>query len=100
MSAVLALSFLFSALVENAIGPIVASMAVIIIFLILSAIPISALEVIKPYLFTNYMDVWRDFFDDPVATSEIIKSILILLMHTIGLYAIALFIFIRKDILS
>jgi len=100
MSAVLALSFLFSALVENAIGPIVASMAVIIIFLILSAIPVSALEVIKPYLFTNYMDVWRDFFDDPVATSEIIKSILILLMHTIGLYAIALFIFIRKDILS
>lgn len=100
MCTVLALSFLFSSLVENAIGPIVASMAVIIIFIILSALPIDALDVIKPYLFTNYMDVWRGFFDDPVDYTEIIKSSTVLLLHIAGFYVITLVIFIRKDILS
>ncbi len=100
MTTVFALSFLFSSLVENAIGPIVASMAVIIIFIILSALPISALEGIKPYLFTNYMNAWRDFFNDPVNFSGVIKSSLILFLHIIIFYTTALFIFIKKDILT
>ncbi len=100
MATVLGLSFLFSSLVENAIGPIVASMAVIIIFIILSAIPIEALSSIKPFLFTNYMSKWRDFFDDPVNYYEIIKSGLILVIHIAGFYLITLYIFIKKDILT
>lgn len=100
MSTVFALSFLFSALVENAIGPIVGAMAVIIIFIIISALPISALDPIKPYLFTNYMNVWNQFFNNPVDVGEAIKSIVILLAHTFGFYAFASIIFIRKDILS
>jgi len=100
MTTVLALSYFFSSMVENAIGPIVATMAVIIVFIILSALPIEALEPIKPYLFTNHMSQWRDFFTDPVNYSNIIESALILLTHIIVLFGITTYIFKRKDILS
>lgn len=100
MTTVFALSFLFSSLVENAIGPIVATMAIIIIFAILSALNFDALKVIRPYLFTNYIADWRLFFRDPVEIREVINSGIVLLGHIIGLYAITVYLFIKKDILS
>lgn len=100
MMTVFGLAFLFSSLVENAIGPIVASMAIIIIFIIISALPIEALDVIKPFLFTNYMDRWRDFMNDPIDYWDILKSALVLLIHIGGFYLLTLYLFIKKDILS
>lgn len=100
MSVVASLAFLFSSLVENAIGPIITTMAVIIVFVIISAIDIGIFQDIKPYLFTNYMLSWRLFFDDPIDSGEIIKSVSILFGHIVVFYALTAFIFKRKDILS
>lgn len=100
MTTVFALSFLFSSLVENAIGPIVASMAVIIIFIIISALPIEALNSVKPFLFTKHMAEWRSFMDDPVEYYDIFKSGLVLFAHIAGFYLITFYIFIKKDILT
>jgi len=100
MSTVFGLSFLFSSIVENAIGPIVATMALIIIFIILSALPIESLAWIKPYLFTNHMNGWMTFFADPVDWSEITESALVLGAHSVGLYLVSLILFLKKDILS
>jgi ABC-2 type transport system permease protein len=100
MSVVCSLAILFSSLVENAIGPIVSTMAVIIIFIILSAFDVEILREIKPYLFTNYILDWREFFNDPLDTSEIIKSISVLLGHILIFFAATLYIFRRKDILT
>lgn len=100
MTTVMSLSFLFSSLVENAIGPIVATMAVIIIFLILSALPIEFLQNIKPFLFITHMNEWRAFMVDPVDFGGVVNSGLVLLGHIVGFYLITLYLFIRKDILS
>jgi len=100
MSAVASLAFLFSSLVENAIGPIVTTMAVIIVFVIISAIEINVFQDIRPYLFTNYMSNWRLFFDDPVDYTEVLKSSGILMGHIVFFFALAVFIFKKKDILS
>ncbi len=100
MSAVASLAFLFSSLVENAIGPIVTTMAVIIVFVIISAIEINVFQDIRPYLFTNYMSNWRLFFDDPVDYTEVLKSSGILLGHIVFFFGLAVFIFKKKDILS
>ncbi len=100
LSTVFSLSFLFSSLVENAIGPIVASMAVIIIMIILSALDIDILRSIRPYLFTTHMGVWSRFFTDPVDYREVFKSVTVLLVHTAIFYGAALYIFKKKDILS
>ena len=100
MSVVCSLAMFFSSLVENAIGPIVATMAIIIIFIILSAFDVVILRDIKPYLFTNYMLGWRDFFDDPLDFYEITKSVSILGGHILILFTATAYIFRKKDILS
>ena len=100
MSVVTALAFLFSSLVENAIGPIISTMAVIIVFIIISAIEINIFQNIKPYLFTTYMSSWRLFFDDKINYQEIINSCLILLAHIVVFFGAATWIFKKKDILS
>lgn len=100
MSVVTALAFLFSSMVENAIGPIISTMAVIIVFVILSALNIEFFQNIKPYLFTNYLLSWKLFFDDPVDLSEVLKAITVMLIHIIFFFSLTLFLFRRKDILS
>jgi len=100
MATVMAYSFFFSSLVENAIGPIVATMALIIILLILSAIPVEFLQNLQPYFFTSHMIKWNGFFDDVVNYKDIFNSVWILLANIAGLFAITSAIFIKKDILS
>lgn len=100
MTVVLALAFLFSSLVENAIGPIVSTMAIIIVFVIISALDIEFFQSIRPYLFTNYMQSWRSFFDDPIDVQDILKSAAILLGHIVFFFGVTVYIFHKKDILS
>lgn len=100
MSVVAGLAFLFSSLVENAIGPIVATMAIIIIFIIISAINVQFFQSIKPYLFTTYMNSWRLLFDNPLNLKEILESALILLSHAAVFFTATVYIFSKKDILS
>ncbi|BDQ04407.1 ABC transporter permease subunit [Ignavibacterium sp.] len=100
MTVVASLAYLFSSLVENAIGPIVSTMAVIIVFVIISAINVDLLQAIRPYLFTNYISSWQLFFDNPVDVNEILKSIGILVLHIAIFFGATLIIFKRKDILT
>ncbi|MFO7445139.1 MAG: ABC transporter permease subunit [Ignavibacteriaceae bacterium] len=100
MLVVASLAFLLSSLVENAIGPIVTTMAIIIIFLVISQIPVDIFQDIEPYLFTTYSSSWRLFFDDPINFGEVTKSVLILAAHVAVFYFVTIFIFKRKDILS
>jgi ABC-2 type transport system permease protein len=100
MGVVASLAFLFSALVENAIGPIITTMAIIIIFIILSAINVNIFQEIRPYLFTSYMGTWSMFFSKPLDSYEIIKSTLIMLCHIVGLFGLAAYFFYKKDILT
>jgi ABC-2 type transport system permease protein len=100
MGVVNAIAFFFSALVENAIGPIISTMAIIIIFVIISAIDVDLFRTIKPYLFTNYMNTWRYFFESPIDKIEVLKSVVILFSHIVILFLATLLIFNKKDILS
>jgi len=100
MSVVSSLALLFSSLVENAIGPIVSTLALIIIFIILSAFDVEILREIKPYLFTNYMLDWREIFNSPIDWSELTKSVSVLAGHIILFFAATAYIFRKKDILS
>jgi ABC-2 type transport system permease protein len=93
-------SICFSAFAENSIGPIVSTMAVIILFTIIGSMDVSVFQNIKPFLFTTHMASWRSFFEDPVPYSKIFNSIIILLVHNILLVSIAIIKFNKKDITS
>ena len=112
MITVASLGFFLSFFAENSIGPIVATMSVIIVFTILSTMNIPIFNIIKPYLFTTHMITWKEFFDFKVNDAneaiigsiqypeKIIKSALVLIIHIIGFAGTAILLFRKKDILS
>lgn len=100
MWCVASLAFFLSSLVENAIGPIVAAMAVIIVFIIISNIPVSLFTSIKPYLFTTYTNVWQHAMETPIPWDTILQSVLALFGFNLGFALLTWVIFVRKDILS
>lgn len=100
MITVAALAFLLSVFAENSIGPIIASMSVIIVFTILTTMDIPFFNNMKPYLFTNHMLNWKGFFDRPVDYREVLKSIFFLFGHIVLFVSLAVYIFRKKDILS
>ncbi|MBM3453025.1 MAG: hypothetical protein FJX84_07775 [Bacteroidetes bacterium] len=94
------LSICFSAFAENSIGPIVATMAVIIVFTIIGSLDVTVFDSIKPYLFTTHMASWRSFFEDPIPFESIYQSIIVLIIHIVLLVLITIFKFNKKDITS
>ncbi len=112
MITVAALAFMFSAFADNSIGPIVATVCVIIVFTILTQMQIPFYdETVKPYLFTTHMLGWKGFFyvkgNDGVTVEgsienfrAIVKSGLILLMYAALFLSTAILYFRRKNILS
>lgn len=112
MLTVAALGFFLSNFAENSIGPIVATMSIIVVFTILGTLDIPIFNTIKPYLFTTHMIGWKGFFDVEVnndneaiaGTVEHLDKVLraggILVFHIIGLLLASIAVFKKKDILS
>jgi ABC-2 type transport system permease protein len=100
MITVASLAFLLSIFAENSIGPIIATMSIVIVFTILTSMDIPFFNAIKPYLFTNHMLNWKGFFDRPVDYREVLKSALVLVAHIVFFVSLAIGIFRKKDILS
>ena len=112
MTTVAALSFFLSLFAENSIGPIVATMSVIIVFTILTTLGLPLFEKINPYLFTSHMLGWKGFFnvqvdgDNNVITgsiegaSNILRSAIILVGHIVLFVGGGILIFRKKDVLS
>jgi ABC-2 type transport system permease protein len=112
MVTVAALGFFLSIFAENSIGPIVATMSIIVFFTILSTLNIPIFNALKPYLFTTHLISWKEFFDLKVNDANeaiigsiqnpqrIITSALVLLLHIVGFVGAGIFIFNKKDVLS
>jgi ABC-2 type transport system permease protein len=100
MWCVASLAFLFSSFVENSIGPIIGSMAVIIVFFVISNIPVTIFTAIKPYLFTTYFNVWLHAMEQPIPWDTIWSSVAILAAFSGSFYIATWYYFAKKDVLS
>ena len=100
MGTVASIAFMFSALVENSIGPIAMTMAIIIVFTIVSALDAGFIKDVKYMLFTNHLISWKLFFEETIPMDRIMLSTWVLGGHSIASLLIALFIIVKKDILS
>ena len=113
LTTVASLAFLLSVFADNAIGPIIATMSIVIVFTILSEMNIPLYDrTIKPYLFTTHMVAWKGFFyvkSDAGGTTikgsienlpAILKSLAILLSYIFLFLGSAFLVFQKKDILS
>lgn len=106
------LAFYISIFAENSIGPIVATMCIIILTTIFNTMSIPTFTAIKPYLFTTYLTSWRGFFDVQVNADneaivgsienvdKILKSAFILIGHIIAFVGLSIYSLKKKDILS
>jgi len=109
---VASLAFMMSVFSDNAVGPIVATVCVIIVFTILTQLQIPFYdETIKPYLFTTHMLGWKGLFYVQASEGEtikgsvenisaIIKSAVILIGYTAFFLLVAVWYFRKKNILS
>lgn len=113
LTTVSALAFLLSVFAENSIGPIIATMSIVIVLTILSEFNIPIYDKnVKPYLFTTHMVAWKGFFyvqaDADNKTIDgtiqnlpaILRSLGILILYITALVGSAIWIFRRKDILT
>ncbi|MBP1653821.1 MAG: rane protein [Bacteroidetes bacterium] len=100
MFTVASLAFFFSSLVDNALGPIIATMATIIVFYVITGVPADLFVAVKPYLFTTHMDVWEKALRQPVDWADLGNSVAVLGAYSVGFLTLAWYIFVRKDILS
>lgn len=112
MTTVAAVGFFLSLFAENSIGPIVATMSIIIVATILSTMSIPMYNKIKPFLFTTHMVAWKEFFDIKVDENNstimgtiqhperIIRSAIVLFVHIVALLGASMYVFKKKDVLS
>jgi ABC-2 type transport system permease protein len=113
LTVIAALALLLSIFAQNSIGPIIATVCIVIVCTIISNINVPIIDKnVKPFLFTSYLVGWKGFFyiattdeGEPIKGSmenwpAIRNSLLILIGHIVGLVSLSVFIFKRKDILS
>lgn len=100
LQVVASLSLLLSCFTDNSIGPIIISMAIIILFTIIGTLDIPLFDTIKFFLFTTHMIVWRNLFDNPLDLQLIFTSVGILIAHIVLFNLFAFYFFKRKDIQS
>jgi ABC-2 type transport system permease protein len=113
LTVIASLGILFSVFAENSIGPIVATVCLVLFLTIVSNINVPIIEKnIKPWLFTSYMVGWKGFFyintdadGQPLkGTIEnwpaIRNSLFILIAHIVLFLTMAIYSFRKKDILT
>jgi len=113
LTVIAALSLLLSIFAENSIGPIIATVCIVIVCTIISNINVPIIDKnVKPFLFTSYLVGWKGFFYIGTDTDgktirgslenwpAIRKSLLILIAHIFILVTAAVVVFKKKDILS
>ncbi len=113
LTVIAALSLFLSIFAENSIGPIIATVCIVIVCTIISNINVPIIDRnVKPFLFTSYLVGWKGFFyigTNPDGSTikgsmenwpAIRNSLLILLAHIGVIVAASIVVFKRKDILS
>ncbi|MBM3159581.1 MAG: ABC transporter permease subunit [Bacteroidetes bacterium] len=112
LTMIAALALLLSVFAENALGPIVATVCIVIVFTILQQLKVPVFEqTINPWSFTTHMLGWKGFFyveqtsegvtitgsvENPMA---LVKSGAILIAYTLLFVLVAERVYRKKDIL-
>jgi len=113
LTVIAALALLLSVFAENSIGPIIATVCIVIVCTVISNINVPIIDDnVKPWLFTSYLVGWKGFFyigtnaeGEPLKGSlenwPAIRNSLFILFAHIGIFlAITIGVFRKKDILT
>ena len=100
MATVASLSVMLSAMADNSLGPILSTVAVIVLLNLVSSINLGIFNALRPFLFISYVNSWQEMFAFEPDLMLLGKHLLILCGHITLFFVVAQFTFSRKDILS
>jgi len=100
MSTVACLSLMLSSMARNSLGPILSTIAIIILLTLISSINLKVFNIIRPVLFTSYLNSWQYLFSYEIDILLLLRDGLILLAHMLVFYLVTRIYFNRKDILT
>ena len=100
MLVVASLSMMISSFVNNAIGPIVGTISIIIGLNVIFTLGAPLFKDLIPYIFTSHFIKWQYFFDFQIEIDKLKLSVIVQIAYIIVFNTIGIFHFNRKDILS
>jgi ABC-2 type transport system permease protein len=100
MSTVAFLSLMLSSMSSSSLGPILLTIALIILLTLISSINLNIFNAIRPFLFTSYLNSWQLMFNFEIDYGLLLRDGWILLAHMFVFYMVTLIYFKRKDILT
>ena len=100
MLAISSLCFMISTFSRNSVTPIIITISAVFIGAAISFIPLEIFELVNPYLFTGYIDLFLAAFHDPVPWGLIKNATVICGLWSLGFIVISFYNFSNKEILS
>jgi len=95
---VASLAFFFSTISKSSVVPIIGTYLVVLSSIIISILKIDTLQVLKPYLFTTYFDIFFSPFQEPIPAAKITTDCLRLGGFSLVFFLFTYINFLRKDI--
>ena len=100
MLSVSSLCLMFSSFSKNSVTPIISTISIVFIGTAISFIPIDIFELIDPYLFTGYIDIFLLAFYDPVPYDIFMNCFIVCALWSALFISIAYYNFTYRDILE
>ena len=100
MIVVSSLCLMFSSFSKNSVTPIISTISIVFIGTAISFIPIDIFEMVDPYLFTGYIDIFLLAFYDPIPLDIFLNCFLVCFIWSILFISIAYYNFTHRDILE
>ncbi len=98
MTTMVSLAVLFSTVTDSSLTALIATFIVYIVVQVLTSF--SYFDWLRPYMFPTYFGDFINLFRDPIAWRPILKALLVFVLWSVGLTAVAGLHFRRKDVLS
>lgn len=100
MITVASLSLMLSCFSDSSIGPILLTIAIIILLTLVSSINLKIFNLIRPFLFTSYLNSWMYLFRFDIQHMMLLRDAFVLVAHIVVFYFVTWYHFNRKDVLS
>jgi ABC-2 type transport system permease protein len=94
---VLSLAMLVSTFSNSSLTAAIVALVVVVVMQILGNL--SYFDFLKPYLFTNYLEDWQNFFRQPIDWPPVQKGLLTFAIYIVAATVAAWLVFRRKDVL-
>ena len=100
MLTVTCLCFMISTLSKNSVTPIIVTISIVFVGTAVAFIPIEFFELLNPYLFTGYIDLFLTAFHDPLPKHLFIQEAIVCVLWSTVFIVTSFYYFNRCDILD